>query len=173
MSIRSEFAVEEEFLRRYSDDEIYLFQYGEGTFAYEDLVETDDINSGLIQLETLDEFYLKFKFFPNIGYDFFAKERTIGLNVSSGVGMVYEKIKGPYSGVQLFLVIEEEGYEQVEPLMNIEGYKQGLEPFVHFGFQLYFNLKSNFQVGFDATIELYKDLGGFPITHNFYLAKKF
>ena len=57
--------------------------------------------------------------------------------------------------------------------MHIEGYKSGFEPFVHFGFQLYFNLKNNFQIGFDATLELYEDLGGFPITHNVYLAKKF
>jgi hypothetical protein len=172
-SIRSEFAAEEEFLRRYDDDGIYLFQYGEGTFAYEDLIETDDIDSGLIPLETLDEFVLKFKMFPNVGYDFFDKNRTIGLNVAGGFGMIYEKFKGPYSASQLFLIIEEEGYELEEPFMNIEGYKSGFEAFVHFGFQLYFNLKNNYQIGFDATLELYQGLGGFPITHNFYLAKKF
>jgi len=172
-SIRSEFAAEEEFNRFYDDNEIYLFQYGEGIFAYEDLIETDDINSGLVKLKTLDEIYLKIKFFPNIGYNFFDEDRTIGLNVAGGFGMVYEKFKGSYSAVQLFLIIEEEGYELDAPRMHIEGYKSGFEPFVHCGFQLYFNLKNNYQIGFDATLELYQGLGGFPITHNFYLAKKF
>lgn len=172
-SIRSEFAVEEEFLRRYEPDGVHLFQYGDGNFAYADQIETDEVDAGIIELRTPDEFYLKFKLFPNIGYDFFDKQRTIGLNVAGGIGLTYEKLKGPFSATQLFLIIEEEGYELEEPLLNIEGYKSGFDAFVHFGFQLYFNLKNNYQLGFDATIEIYEELGGFPITHNLYLAKKF
>lgn len=173
-SIRTEYAVEEKLLRRdaYTEDGIYLFEYGEVPFAYDDRIETDDSQPGFRQLRIHEHFYHKFKLHPNIGYNLFAIERTFGFNVMVGTGISYEKFKGPYNGSSLFLEVTEEGYELVAPLMLFEGYKRGFDFFMHFGFQTFFNLKDNFQIGFDATIEAF-DFDGFPISHNLFLAKKF
>ncbi len=171
-SIRSEFATEEEVRRVFAEDGVHLFQFGEGIFAYEDLIETDDINAGFVRLDAIDWHVNKFKIHPNIGYNFFSPDRTVGLNITTGGGVVYEKWQGAFSGISSFLNVVEEGYELEEPTMLIEGYKRGFDWFLHFGFQVYFNLKNDFQIGFDATIEAYEGFGGFPITHNFFVAKK-
>lgn len=171
LSLRGSYAARESNNRFFDGTNDIFLEYGTGNYRLRNLQSTDDPEPGLYRLSPKDEYSLTFKLTPNIGYNFFAPERTFQLCIYGGGAVYFEKLKLLGSGIAPFVEITDDRIQEENPYFLFEAYTRGIDFAVQFGFQVSFALPQDLLIGFDADIQT--QFGGQGLTHNLFIGKKF